>query len=115
MFNEALISKMKRGAYLVNTARGKICDRDAIAQTPNNSATAFNLYNDASGQISGSADAYNGAAAGPATAIQEIITNYGTMSGAIAFGYGANDTLLNAHSSAGTLKSGRANRRVFIG
>jgi formate dehydrogenase len=32
MFNEELIGKMKRGAYLVNTARGKICDRDAIAQ-----------------------------------------------------------------------------------
>lgn len=30
MFNDALIGKMKRGAYLVNTARGKICDRDAI-------------------------------------------------------------------------------------
>ena len=23
---------MKRGAYLVNTARGKICDRDAIVR-----------------------------------------------------------------------------------
>src|SRR3989454_2362227 len=32
MFNDALISKMKRGAYLVNTARGKICDRDAIVR-----------------------------------------------------------------------------------
>jgi formate dehydrogenase len=32
MFNDKLISKMKRGAYLVNTARGKICDRDAIAR-----------------------------------------------------------------------------------
>ena len=31
MFNEDLISKMKRGAYIVNTARGKICDKDAIA------------------------------------------------------------------------------------
>src|SRR2546428_10809288 len=31
MFNDALINKMKRGAYLVNTARGKICDRDAVA------------------------------------------------------------------------------------
>src|SRR5258706_3286956 len=30
LFNEALISKMKRGAYLVNTARGKICNRDAV-------------------------------------------------------------------------------------
>jgi formate dehydrogenase len=32
MFNEALISKMKRGAYIVNTARGKICDREAIVR-----------------------------------------------------------------------------------
>jgi formate dehydrogenase len=32
LFNEALIGKMKQGAYLVNTARGKICDRDAIAK-----------------------------------------------------------------------------------
>ena len=32
MFDEQLISKMKRGAYLVNTARGKICNRDAVAR-----------------------------------------------------------------------------------
>jgi formate dehydrogenase len=32
LFDEALIGKMKRGAYLVNTARGKICDRDAVAR-----------------------------------------------------------------------------------
>jgi formate dehydrogenase len=32
MFNDSLIGKMKRGAYLVNTARGKICDRDAIVR-----------------------------------------------------------------------------------
>ncbi len=32
MFDDALIGKMKRGAYLVNTARGKICDRDAVAR-----------------------------------------------------------------------------------
>ncbi|XNY04990.1 NAD(P)-dependent oxidoreductase (plasmid) [Sinorhizobium meliloti] len=32
LFNEAMIGKMKRGAYLVNTARGKICNRDAIAR-----------------------------------------------------------------------------------
>ena len=32
MFNDALIGKMKRGAYLVNTARGKICDREAVAR-----------------------------------------------------------------------------------
>jgi len=32
MFNRDLIRKMKRGAYIVNTARGKICDRDAIAE-----------------------------------------------------------------------------------
>jgi formate dehydrogenase len=32
MFNDALLSKMKRGSYIVNTARGKICDRDAIVR-----------------------------------------------------------------------------------
>ncbi len=32
MFNDALIATMKRGSYLVNTARGKICDRDAIVR-----------------------------------------------------------------------------------
>ncbi len=32
MFDDALIAQMKRGAYLVNTARGKICDRDAVAR-----------------------------------------------------------------------------------
>jgi len=32
LFNEALINKMKRGAYIVNTARGKICNRDAIVR-----------------------------------------------------------------------------------
>jgi formate dehydrogenase len=30
LFNAALLAKMKRGAYLVNTARGKICNRDDI-------------------------------------------------------------------------------------
>lgn len=28
--NDALLKKMRRGSYIVNTARGKICDRDAI-------------------------------------------------------------------------------------
>ncbi len=32
LFDASMLSKMKRGAYLVNTARGKICDRDAIAR-----------------------------------------------------------------------------------
>src|SRR5262245_52771745 len=32
MFDDRLIAQMKRGAYLVNTARGKICDRDAVAR-----------------------------------------------------------------------------------
>ena len=31
LFDAAMIGRMKRGAYLVNTARGKIADRDAIA------------------------------------------------------------------------------------
>ena len=32
LFNDKLFSKMKRGAYLVNCARGKICDRDAVVR-----------------------------------------------------------------------------------
>jgi formate dehydrogenase len=32
LFDDKLLSSMKRGAYLVNTARGKICDRDAIVR-----------------------------------------------------------------------------------
>ena len=31
LFNAKMISKMKRGAYIVNTARGKICNREDIA------------------------------------------------------------------------------------
>lgn len=32
LFNDALLAKMKRGTYLVNTARARICDRDAIVR-----------------------------------------------------------------------------------
>jgi formate dehydrogenase len=32
LFDHELIAKMKRGSYLVNTARGKICDRDAVVR-----------------------------------------------------------------------------------
>jgi formate dehydrogenase len=32
LFDEEMINKMKHGAYLVNTARGKICDRNAVAK-----------------------------------------------------------------------------------
>ncbi len=32
LFNDRLIGMMKRGSYIVNTARAKICDRDAIVR-----------------------------------------------------------------------------------
>ncbi|CEK10391.1 NAD-dependent formate dehydrogenase [Legionella hackeliae] len=32
LFNENLIHSMKKGTYLINTARGKICDRDAVVK-----------------------------------------------------------------------------------
>ena len=32
LFDASLIGQMRRGAYLVNTARGKICDHDAVAR-----------------------------------------------------------------------------------
>lgn len=40
LFNERLIHKMKRGAYLINTARGKICERDAIVNALENGQLA---------------------------------------------------------------------------
>ncbi|WP_165234757.1 NAD-dependent formate dehydrogenase [Aquisphaera insulae] len=32
MFNDELIGRMKRGSYIVNTARAEICDRDAVVR-----------------------------------------------------------------------------------
>ena len=32
LFDDELIGRMKRGAYLINTARGKICDREAVVR-----------------------------------------------------------------------------------
>ena len=32
LFDKELISKMKKGAYIINTARGKICNREAIVE-----------------------------------------------------------------------------------
>jgi formate dehydrogenase len=32
LFDSEMLAKMKRGAYLINTARGKICDREAVAR-----------------------------------------------------------------------------------
>ncbi|MXJ60025.1 4-phosphoerythronate dehydrogenase, partial [Escherichia coli] len=32
LFDDELLAQMKKGAYLINTARGKICDRDAIVR-----------------------------------------------------------------------------------
>ncbi len=32
MFDDEMLGRMKRGAYIVNTARGKICDREAIVR-----------------------------------------------------------------------------------
>lgn len=40
LFDEKIISKMKRGAYLVNTARAKICNRDAIIRALENGQLA---------------------------------------------------------------------------
>jgi len=32
LFDDEMIGRMKRGAYIINTARGKICDRDAVVR-----------------------------------------------------------------------------------
>ena len=32
MFNKEVIGKMKKGAFLVNNARGSICDTDAVKE-----------------------------------------------------------------------------------
>merc|ERR1719197_32206 len=33
MFDDDMLGAMKKGSYIVNTARGKICDKDAIARS----------------------------------------------------------------------------------
>ena len=40
LFNDRMFSVMKRGTYLVNTARGKICDRDAVVRALENGQLA---------------------------------------------------------------------------
>ena len=40
MVNAETIQLFKRGAFLVNTARGKLCDRDVIAQALNDGQLA---------------------------------------------------------------------------
>jgi len=40
LFDAAMIARMKRGAYLVNTARGKIANRDAVAAALNSGQLA---------------------------------------------------------------------------
>lgn len=40
LFDNVMFSLMKRGTYLVNTARGKICDRDAVVRALENGQLA---------------------------------------------------------------------------
>jgi formate dehydrogenase len=40
LFNDEMIGKMKKGSYIVNTARGKICDRDSIVRAIENGQLA---------------------------------------------------------------------------
>lgn len=40
LFDDKTLGKMKRGAYLINTARGKICDREAIVKALNSGQLA---------------------------------------------------------------------------
>ena len=40
LFDDAMFDRMRRGTYLVNTARGKICDRDAVVRALENGQLA---------------------------------------------------------------------------
>jgi formate dehydrogenase len=40
LFDAEMLGKMKRGAYLINTARGKICNREAVASACENGRLA---------------------------------------------------------------------------
>ncbi len=40
LFDDAMFSLMKRGSYLINTARGKLCDRDAVVRALQNGTLA---------------------------------------------------------------------------
>lgn len=40
MFNDEMFKHVKRGSYLINTARGKLCDRDAVVRALENGTLA---------------------------------------------------------------------------
>jgi formate dehydrogenase len=40
MFDDKMFALMKRGSYLINTARGKLCDRDAVVRALKNGTLA---------------------------------------------------------------------------
>jgi formate dehydrogenase len=40
LFNDDLLAQMKRGAFIINTARAKVCDRDAIVRALNSGRLA---------------------------------------------------------------------------
>ena len=48
LINDKLLSNFKKGAWLVNTARGAICDKDAITRAIKN------------GQLNGQLNGYSG-------------------------------------------------------
>lgn len=48
MFNKETIGKMKKGAYLVNNARGAIVDRDAVVEACKSGQLAGELASTAS-------------------------------------------------------------------
>lgn len=70
LFNRELIAKMKPGSYLVNTARGRIADRDAVVEALNSGHLAgealpadfvrfelcFELFEIKSGHLAGYAE-----------------------------------------------------------
>jgi formate dehydrogenase len=116
MFNDKLIGMMKRGSYLVNTARGKIVDRDAVVRALESGQLA-GYAGDVTPHISGSSLS---AQARYAAGTREILESYfakkpirteylivdkGKLAGAGAHAYTAGDATKGSEEAAKYKKS----------
>src|SRR6187399_104893 len=97
MFNDKLIGMMKRGSYIVNTARGKICDRDAIVRALESGQLA--------GYAAGTREILESYFAKKPIRTEYLIVDKGKLAGTGAHSYTAGDATKGSEEAAKFKKS----------